>query len=261
MLLAEAGFVRTPTARSLVVNALPDAADPLTNNLQVGAALGLLGIELHTRRRNRANGKLTKLDALGFEVAVTQSFGNCKKYIQSRRPLELAALERPPSEAQNESATLSAAARAMIEQADTVFIATASASTQSSAFSEGVDVSHRGGDAGFLRQRVEANTSILRMPDYSGNFMFNTFGNLEVNPRAGLLVPNFATGEMLSLTCSARVIWEGPEIAEFEAAERLLDLSVETGVLYRSTRFFDWSSAERSPFLPNSVRAYSVAQR
>ncbi|HMC17545.1 MAG TPA: pyridoxamine 5'-phosphate oxidase family protein, partial [Albitalea sp.] len=86
MLAGRPGFMHSPDERQLRVDTLPDDADPLARQLQIGAAIGLLGIEPHTRRRNRMNGHIVALDGVGFAVAVEQSFGNCPKYIQAREP-------------------------------------------------------------------------------------------------------------------------------------------------------------------------------
>jgi predicted pyridoxine 5'-phosphate oxidase superfamily flavin-nucleotide-binding protein len=58
--------------------------DALAEGLTLGAQLGFLGIELHTRRRNRVNGHVVAADAVGFSVEVDQSVGNCPQYIQGR---------------------------------------------------------------------------------------------------------------------------------------------------------------------------------
>ena len=47
-----------------------------------GKAIGLLGLEPHTRRRNRANGVITRAEPGCLHIRVTESFGNCPKYIQ-----------------------------------------------------------------------------------------------------------------------------------------------------------------------------------
>lgn len=241
LLFGAPGFVRSPTPRSLFVRAEPLTGDPLAESLQDGAGLGLLGIELPTRRRNRANGHVTRRSLDGFELQVEQSFGNCKQYIQARAgTFERAGAPRL------ELAALSAEALAVVSRADTTFIATTSRDA-ARGYSEGLDVSHRGGRPGFVRAVTGASTR-LTMPDFSGNFMFNTFGNLEVNPRAGLLLLDFSSGALLSLTGSARVVWEGPEVDAFEGAERLLELEVASGLLWQGV-LAGWSPPEASPHL------------
>jgi hypothetical protein len=78
------GFVHAPDPVTLRIDALPDAGDPANAGLVAGRELGVLGIDLATRRRNRANGRIAQRDARGLTVAVRQNFGNCPQYIQRR---------------------------------------------------------------------------------------------------------------------------------------------------------------------------------
>jgi len=225
------GFVSSPDERSLHIAAHAQLADPLAANLRVGASLGVLGIEPHTRRRNRANGIVTALNDEGITLGIQQSFGNCPKYIQAREP-EFDA-KRVPGPARV-SVGLDPQAVRLIEQADTFFIASAHSDAthhmaESMQRSHGVDVSHRGGKPGFVR--VDAN-GMLIVPDFRGNFFFNTLGNLLVNPQAGLLFIDFDSGDLLQLEALAEIITEGAELASFVGAERLLRLRV-TRVLWR----------------------------
>jgi len=242
LLIGEPGFVQSPTSRELVIVSDPFPDDPLADNLAAGAALGLLGIELATRRRNRANGHVARATAGRFELDVEQSFGNCKQYIQSRAGV----LVRPAAPSA-EGELLSPAALELLSRTDTSFIATSSRDA-ARGFEEGLDVSHRGGRRGFIRSEHELGATRLTLPDFSGNFMFNTFGNLEVNPRAGFLALDFESGGLLSLTGTARVIWEGAPVAAFEGAQRLLEFRSERGWLWHGV-FRDWSAAQLSPHL------------
>ncbi|HEY2389482.1 MAG TPA: pyridoxamine 5'-phosphate oxidase family protein [Candidatus Binatia bacterium] len=255
ILAGRPGFVGSPDPRTLRVDARPFPGDPLAANLAVGAPLGILGIELPTRRRNRLNGRVVALDARGFSVAVEQSFGNCPKYIQARTPTWLDREAPPP--AATEGATLSADARRMISYADTFFIASAAAHAASpgAARAEGVDVSHRGGKPGFVRiaevpgdGRAAAATE-LTVPDFVGNYLFNTLGNLIANPRAGLVFVDFERGDLLSLTGAVTIVWDGPEVAAFAGAERLLRIRVDEGWHARSVLPLCWSTSELSPHL------------
>lgn len=242
LLIGEPGFIRSPGERSLIVRAQPFIGDPLNQQLVVGAPLGLLGIELSTRRRNRANGHVVARDPFGFELAVEQSFGNCRQYIQSRA----GALVRPGPPAA-EGSVLSPAALELLAHSDTSFIASSSREP-GRGFSEGLDVSHRGGLPGFIRSELVGGATRVTLPDFSGNFMFNTFGNLEVCPRAGFLALDFESGGLLTLTGTARVIWDGPEVAAFDGAERLLEFRVERGWLWSGV-FQGWSPPQISPHL------------
>jgi uncharacterized protein len=229
------GFVTSPHPRSLMVAALPTAGDPLHDNLRAGAPLGLLGIQLETRRRNRANGRVVWKSESGFELAVEQSFGNCKQYIQSRTRQGPAGA---PS-AQPGGSALGRRALELLSRCDTAFVASASASPALGG-REGVDVSHRGGLPGFLH--VEG--SRVTLPDYRGNFLFNTLGNIEVNPRAGLVACDLERGDLLLLTASASVSWEGSAFRQFPGAERLLHLDVAEHVLLSAGLGEVWSAPE-----------------
>jgi predicted pyridoxine 5'-phosphate oxidase superfamily flavin-nucleotide-binding protein len=241
------GFIHSPDARHLLLRAKPLAGDPLQGTLVDGAAIGLLGIEPHTRRRNRMNGRVRGVNASGFAVEVSQSFGNCPKYIQAREPVYV---DRPASSAGpvlHESAQLSDAARRMIEQADTLFIATAYAGDgEDAGRAGGVDVSHRGGKPGFVR--VEADGT-LTVPDFVGNYFFNTLGNLVVNPRAGLLFVDFDNGDLLYVAVTAGIIWDGPEVDSFAGAQRLMRFKVQSARLVESSLPLRWGEAELSPVL------------
>jgi predicted pyridoxine 5'-phosphate oxidase superfamily flavin-nucleotide-binding protein len=253
VLAAPPGFAHSPDATHLRIDALPAPGDPLAGQLVTGASLGLLGIEPHTRRRNRMNGRVEAADGTGFTVAVQQSFGNCPKYIQAREPLfaQDSGASAAPAERRD---GLDAAARRLIARADTLFIASALppqawAGDAASPAAQGVDVSHRGGRPGFVRVSADGT---LTVPDFVGNRFFNTLGNLAVHPRAGLLFVDFETGELLHLAASAEIVWDGPEVAAFEGAERLLRLRVDTLLRRPGALPLRWGAAELSPYLAHT---------
>ena len=249
LLFGGAGFVTTPDARTLGLAALPLPGDPLGRNLAPGAPLGLLGIELHTRRRNRANGRVARLDGRGFEVAIEQSFGNCPKYIQARQPAPGAATAAAaPSAARPEGARLSPPALDLVRRADAFFIASASARPlQAEQGREGVDVSHRGGPPGFVEVEDAGDRHVLTVPDFAGNRFFNTLGNILENSRAGLLFPDFANGDLLLLTGAAEVVLDGPALARFPGAERLLRFRPAEGVLLSGAMPAGWRFEGAAP--------------
>ena len=228
LLSGEPGFVGSPTATTLHIQARPALGDPLAAQLTLGAPLGLLGLQFETRRRNRANGRIVTRDAESFSVKVEQSFGNCKQYIQAREPRFDRTLEGLAAPPRSEGPRLSARSCELLSHSDTLFIATASASAKQGGDGEGVDVSHRGGRPGFVRVQDTPTGTRLTIPDFTGNFVFNTFGNLAVNPHAGIVCADFATGDILTITGTARAIWEGPELEAFEGAERLLSFEVDS---------------------------------
>ena len=200
----EEGFMHSPDPQrlQLLLPAQPD--DPAQAGLRDGAAVGMLGIELHTRRRNRLNGRLRALGGEQFEIAVAESFGNCPKYIHERDYR----FERTQGEASGLPARrlpqLDALARDLIGRSGTFFVATYSGNGDEMR----VDVSHRGGPQGFVQI---SSTGSLLVPDYEGNRFFSTLGNILLNGRAGLVFPDFESGGLLQMSGAARVVLDGPE--------------------------------------------------
>jgi predicted pyridoxine 5'-phosphate oxidase superfamily flavin-nucleotide-binding protein len=248
MLTGLPGFVASPDPHTLRIAARPGPHDPLAKNLAAGAPLGLLGIELATRRRNRMNGRVSMLDGSGFAVGVDQSFGNCPQYIQARDH-SFVAEGAAEAQATPQGARLDAHAAALVHTADTFFIATASPDVGSDHMSEGVDVSHRGGKPGFVRVDEEDGATVLTAPDFRGNFYFNTLGNIASNPRAGLLFVDFASGDLLLLTGAAEIVWDGPEVKTFAGAQRLLRCRIEEGVLIAGAIPLRFTPPEQAPQL------------
>ncbi|WP_144140813.1 pyridoxamine 5'-phosphate oxidase family protein [Paraburkholderia sp. BCC1884] len=208
------GFLNTPTETTLRLRANLDPHDPIFPGLHVGAAVGLLGIELTTRRRNRLNGVLTEASPDGFVLQVRQSFGNCPQYIQLR---DYEFVRKPGSFSSAdivESRHLTATARNIIRGADTFFVASY---INDEVDTRQVDVSHRGGNAGFVRIGEDGT---LTIPEFAGNLFFATLGNFLVNPRGGLIFIDFESGDVLQLTGRARVDLTSPEINAFRGSER-----------------------------------------
>lgn len=241
VLEGEPGFAVSPDPHVLRITAVPDADDPLRAGLGQDKAVGLLGIELHTRRRNRMNGRVAAWDGKRFDVEVAQSFGNCPQYIQSRDFY----FSRSPSlrfpASPQESHQLDASARALIQAADTFFVA--SYVDSGAAGERAVDVSHRGGKPGFVR--VDGN--VLTIPDFSGNRFFNTLGNLMANPRAGLVFIDFERGDVLQVSGDAEVVLDGPEIQTFAGAERLWRVHVRRVVRRPGALALRWKFDAYSP--------------
>jgi hypothetical protein len=197
-----------------------------------------------TRRRNRLNGVITVVDGDGFEVHVLQSFGNCPQYIQARQAHLMPSGASDPGPIHPVD-HFGEAERALIAAADTFFIATAY-QDRSAGQASGVDVSHRGGKPGFVR--IDTATT-LTIPDFHGNNHFNTIGNLELNPYAGLLFPDFQRGDLLTLTGTAEVIWKGEEIRRYAGAERLLRFHLQHGHRVAGSLPIQWSAPQWSPYL------------
>ncbi len=240
-LAGQPGFISSPDPRTLRIAGLPDPADPAAASLRPGAAIGLLGIDLGTRRRNRANGRILAADDTGLAVEVQQSFGNCPQYIQARDVEPRPAGDRAAGHAAETLHCLAWDARGLIAAADTFFVATGSAGRGGDA--DGVDVSHRGGRPGFVR----VDGDVLTIPDFRGNRYFNTLGNLLLDPRAALLFVDFATGDLVHLQGGAKIVWDGEEVRSFAGAERLWRVHVTAGWRRRGALPLRWTFRGYAP--------------
>lgn len=241
VLAGEPGFAISPTRTRLAVNLLPEDDDPARAGLLAGAPVGLLGMMPETRRRNRMNGRVGEIGPAGFEVDVEQSFGNCPQYIHTRTRIPAEPSDRPAAERHDLPTD---AMRSWIASADAFFIASRTPESRESAAS--VDVSHRGGRLGFVK--VEEDGTLL-WPDFSGNRFFNTLGNLALDPRAGLLFADFERGDLLQIAGHAEIVWDGPELAAFRGAERLVRFIPTASVLRRSVLPIRFAPLEPSPVL------------
>ena len=234
------GFLRSTEERFLDVAARPARGDPLESAFLPDAAVGLMSIDFWSRRRVRVNGTVETAEGGAFRLRVAQAYGNCPRYIQQRRlcPGD----PRPPSGGAGvcHSAGLFSAQQSWIAAADTFFIATFHPRC-------GADASHRGGNPGFVR--VTGPTELL-IPDYAGNTMFNTLGNVALHPNAGLLFVDFERGSTLQLTGLAEILWDDRRAAAFVGAERLLSFAIDQVVEIEAATTLRWSLEERSPHNP-----------
>lgn len=226
ILCGEPGFASSATPTSLHLTTHIIQHDPLANNIRPNAALGLLGIELHSRRRNRLNARVAKVQDKAVELEVEQSFGNCPQYIQGRALQQVKEYDDLTVSEVEYFSELSLQKQEFIRQADTFFVSSYIHSDDKPEV-EGVDISHRGGNPGFIK--VEGNS--LLIPDFAGNNFFNTLGNFMLNPKAGLLLMDFNSGDVLMLTGTVEIIWQlSPEIEGFEGALRAWRFHLHQGI-------------------------------
>lgn len=246
LLAGRPGFMRSPDPRRLEIAARPLFGDPLKGTLKDGAEVGLLGIELETRRRNRLTGRIVSAGPEGFAIALRQSFGNCPQYIQSRTVEILPGIDAPDTEHPLvRGDRFDDRSRAMIENTDSLFIATAYGDDPK-APSQGADVSHRGGKPGFVK--IEDDRTFI-FPDFSGNNHFNTVGNIVLNPRAGFLFVDFESGDLLTMTGTAEIVWEGEEVRAFAGAERLIRFRAEEVIRVEGSLPLRFAFGDYSPML------------
>jgi predicted pyridoxine 5'-phosphate oxidase superfamily flavin-nucleotide-binding protein len=247
-MFGQVGFIQTPNDTTLDCAALPELIKTLDLEFITGAKVGMLGIQLSTRRRNRVNGVINLIGNKSFSIGVEQSFGNCPKYIQ-KRELTCDNNYQSSHTLLHEKLTpvLEAAAITLIENADTFFI-----SSRTKHFNEdkrsGIDASHRGGKPGFIK--IENNT--LSFPDFKGNGFFNTLGNIESDNRVGLFFPDFLTGSAVFISGKASILWDKVEVEGFNGAECIIEIKVEKNIYLSNFLAMTAESYEVSPVLQDT---------
>jgi predicted pyridoxine 5'-phosphate oxidase superfamily flavin-nucleotide-binding protein len=239
LLTGEPGFLQVVDEGRLRLDARPPVGDPLMENLGGNATLGLLVFDPATRRRLRFNGTGIPDQGNGLYLDIEQVYGNCRKYIQSRRLRQGARPTNP--KAAVHSRRLSAAQQAHIAAADTFFIASVHPEG-------GADASHRGGRPGFVHV---SSDRLLSFPDYPGNNMFNTLGNLAACPQAGLLFVDFESGDLLQITGRAGLVWDKDVLAAHRGARHVVvALEIDEVLETRAGCPVRWTLVEPSPFNP-----------
>lgn len=215
------------------------AVDPVRAVVGMGAPLGMLVIDFATRQRLRINGIISRLDATGLELRVRETFGNCIKYIQRRHRADHAAVA--DIACVENGRVFDDIRRDFIARTDTLFVASIHPE-------RGLDVSHRGGQPGFVRMEDERT---LRIPDYPGNGMFQTLGNFEVDTRAGLALIDFERRRVLSLTGNARAVFGTEDPRHLTGGTgRYWSFTVDRWVEHSLPPTMTWTLIERSPFNP-----------
>jgi predicted pyridoxine 5'-phosphate oxidase superfamily flavin-nucleotide-binding protein len=234
--------MHSPDPRVLDVRLPRVPDDPADGGMDDGSDIALLGMELHTRRRNRMNGVLRRGPGGQAHIDVLQSFGNCPQYIQLR---DFQLTDSAPKPAQWLPAPDQAALQ-LAAAADSLYVASYADMPDGR---RQVDVSHRGGRPGFVR--VDADGA-LTVPEFAGNLFFNTLGNFTVNPRAGLVFVDFDGGHLLQMTGDVRIL-EHVEDGAVEGAQRYWRFMPRRVVWRRNALGIRWRAQEEG-MSPASLR-------
>jgi uncharacterized protein len=238
------GFLKSPEGRHIEVHAgatQRDPDDPVWDAMQPGAPLGMLFIELGTRRRYRVNGRVRQLDAAQLQLAIDEAYPNCPKYIQRRHLRTLGEPQTGGSGATQGERWLNADGLAVLARADTLFISSGTPAG-------GLDASHRGGPAGFVQA---LDPGRLRVPDYGGNSLFNTLGNLALDARCGLVLPDFEGDRLLHLSGRAELLWDQPDPQGLTGGTgRFWTFEIDAWRLRPMPAALAWEYLDASPFLP-----------
>jgi predicted pyridoxine 5'-phosphate oxidase superfamily flavin-nucleotide-binding protein len=242
VLYGQPGFIHADSEGEIAIDvpaARRDLADPFWDNIERNPAVGMLFIELGTRRRYRINGSIRRNDDTGLEIAVREAYPNCPRYIQRRQLRELGAGFAPDGVANG--SRIAGSVATLLHAADTLFIASAHVEA-------GADASHRGGPRGFVQV---TGPQTLRIPDYHGNSIYNTLGNLELDPHVGLCIPDFEGGRLLQLSGRARLLWDQDDpTGHSNGTGRFLEVDVERWILRQVPQRLEWEYLDASPFNP-----------
>ncbi|MBW4443370.1 MAG: pyridoxamine 5'-phosphate oxidase family protein [Plectolyngbya sp. WJT66-NPBG17] len=238
------GFIKPIDSQAIefdLTHASLNPCDSFWANIQTEPQVGMLMIELASRRRLRVNGSIAQLTSDRFRLDVVESYPNCPKYIQRRQMVPNLDLTTVPYTQPQFGQSLTSEQQRWIASADTLFVTSAHPT-------RGVDASHRGGNPGFVEI---LNDRSLRIPDYAGNSMFNTLGNLLVNPQAGLLFLDFDRSRTLQLTGQATIQWHlDRSIEATGGTHRYWDFAIEQWLETELPQSLHWKFLDYSPHNP-----------
>lgn len=219
--------------------------------IEAGTPLSLLGIDLNRRIRHRINGHSVASEVRGtsgLNLQVDEYSPNCPKYINRREIIYDANNAHPINKnaIREERTKLSEDDQNFIQSMDTLWIG-------SYAPGVGADCNHRGGKPGFIRV---VSSSTIEWPEYRGNGMFFTSGNLESHDRAGVTLVDFDTGSMIQMTGRAAVDWEHD--GSYEGASRKIVFHIASLIRTDNVTSHRWKRLDYSPYNPTVSGTESI---
>ncbi len=236
-MIGDPGFLSIPDQHTLQITTAPHDDEPLWENLQSNPQAGVLILDPAARKRLRVNGS-AQASSTGLLVVASQVYTNCTKYIQRRA--SAASEANPVPRRSTRSSGLNQDQQDWVKRADTFFLATFHPEA-------GCDASHRGGMPGFV---TALTSNELEWPDYSGNNMFQSLGNLSVYPKAGLLFVDFERGRTLQITGEAKVVWDKEQALRFPGAKRFLKFQGDEVIATEGAFTQRWQLLDYSPANP-----------
>lgn len=257
ILLGSKGFVTAPDAQSLsidITKVVSAQSDPFWHNIKTNPQVGVVALELSTRRRLRVNGQINAVDDSCFKVTVEQAYPNCPKYIQRRdlrfnespEQLQAARFELPQPET---GSMLTDEQMNLITLADSLFVGSSTGPQQQG---QTCDASYRGGEPGFVEV---FDQKVIRIPDYQGNNMFNTLGNIQLNPKASLVFIDFDQGRLLQVSGRAEILWSLDDNSnKTGGTKRFWQLTVERWQQTELPKALDWQFYDYSPHNPRQTK-------
>ena len=172
-------------------------------------------------------------------IAVKSSLGNCPKYLNAKKISS--AMPSPTSSI--DTFPLGEEALGLIAKADLFFITSHHHRT--------LGTNHRGGPSGFVRVlQNDPSAVVLVYPEYSGNRFYQTLGNLKVNSKAGVVIPNFDSGDVLYFTCETEIVVGNTAVALLPKANLAVKLKLTAARLVPQGLALRAQGGEPSPYNP-----------
>jgi ferredoxin-NADP reductase/predicted pyridoxine 5'-phosphate oxidase superfamily flavin-nucleotide-binding protein len=247
VLFGEPGFITAQDDQHILINRekiIQQPNDPLWKNIEDNSQVGLVIIELSTRRRLRVNGNISLLSNGQYEVTVAQTYPNCPKYIQRRQPNLSEGVLTYKAPTPQSGSELTSEQLTLINSSDSFFVGSGVTEHHN-------DASYRGGDPGFVSI---VNNRQLLIPDYKGNSMFNTLGNFESNEHAGLVFIDFENNKLFQLTGTAKVLWDQVDESNVTGGtKRYWHFNVTSWQETALPPALNWTFFEYSPHNPKPI--------
>ncbi|WP_020015475.1 pyridoxamine 5'-phosphate oxidase family protein [Promicromonospora sukumoe] len=178
---------------------------------------------------------------LQLALAIDETLGNCPKYLNRKAVWPHEAAPRLVSD----SLPLSDDAVRLVGRSDIFFLSSRHGA-------ESMDTNNRGGAPGFVR--VLSNSAddgvSLVYPEYSGNRLFQTLGNLRADPAVGITFPDFETGDVLYLTGRAEILVGADAAAVLPHSRMAVKVTVDAARFVSDGLPFRGRLLDPSPYNP-----------
>ncbi|EED23081.1 oxidoreductase, FAD-binding, putative [Talaromyces stipitatus ATCC 10500] len=173
-------------------------------------------------------------------VKIEESLGNCPKYLHKKHIIP--ALPQP--KLISTSPKLPPQAIELINKADCFFISTYHQNTD-------MDTNYRGGPSGFVRIiSNQPEGAVLVYPEYSGNRLYQSLGNLMMNHQAGLVIPDFETGDAVYMTVTTEILIDDEADEVLERSSLAVKMTVVEARYVENALGFRGIPVDKSPYTP-----------
>ncbi|GGG09561.1 hypothetical protein GCM10011344_07690 [Dokdonia pacifica] len=245
LLIGDIGFIEVPhihEVRFHIPKIKSDTSDIFFKNSVTNASVGIMFKDPSERIRYRVNGTVIEATEEIIRIKVIEAYGNCPKYIQACNISDIESTSYSDTTSIQDQA-LGNYEKEWIRNADTFYIATRGLDGRA-------DASHRGGNPGFVEIMPDGT---LKIPDYYGNNMFNSLGNIYENPNTGLLFVNFESGETLQITGKGKILFDQTTPGDIEksgSTGRFWLFSPKQWIYTKNHHKAQWDFIDYSPYNP-----------